>query len=90
MKAYEALVEWHWQGKCELLGGKPLPVPICPRQVPQGFLRYWAGFFGWDTDYLLRETLPSAWPCWPSVSSYVSFILRLNERYVFVIGEKTY
>jgi hypothetical protein len=25
-----ALVEWNWQGKTEVLGEKPVPVPLCP------------------------------------------------------------
>jgi hypothetical protein len=30
-----ALVEWHWQRKTEVLGGKPVPVPLCP-QISRG------------------------------------------------------
>jgi hypothetical protein len=29
-----ALVEWNWQGKTEVLGEKPVPVPLCPPQIP--------------------------------------------------------
>jgi hypothetical protein len=31
-----APVEWNWQGKTELLGEKPVPVPLCPPQIPHG------------------------------------------------------
>jgi hypothetical protein len=31
-----APVEWNWQGKTEVLGEKPVPVPLCPPQIPQG------------------------------------------------------
>jgi hypothetical protein len=29
-----APVEWNWQGKTEELGEKPVPVPLCPPQIP--------------------------------------------------------
>jgi hypothetical protein len=29
-----ALVEWNWQGKTEVLGEKPVPVTLCPPQIP--------------------------------------------------------
>jgi hypothetical protein len=31
-----APVEWNWQGKTEELGEKPVPVPLCPPQIPYG------------------------------------------------------
>jgi hypothetical protein len=31
-----APVEWNWQGKTEVLKGKPVPVPPCPPQIPHG------------------------------------------------------
>jgi hypothetical protein len=31
-----APVEWNWQGKTEELGEKPVPVPLCPPQMPHG------------------------------------------------------
>jgi hypothetical protein len=31
-----APVEWKWQGKTEELGEKPVPVPLCPPQIPHG------------------------------------------------------
>jgi hypothetical protein len=34
-----ATVEWYWQGKTEELGKKPVPVPLCPPQIPRGFTR---------------------------------------------------
>jgi hypothetical protein len=27
-------VEWNWRGKTEVLGEKPVPVPLCPPQIP--------------------------------------------------------
>jgi hypothetical protein len=32
----EPTVEWYWQGKTEELGEKPVPVPLCPPQIPLG------------------------------------------------------
>jgi hypothetical protein len=34
-----APVEWNWQGKTEILGEKPLPVPLCRPQIPHGLTR---------------------------------------------------
>jgi hypothetical protein len=31
-----APVEWNWQGKPEVLGEKPVPVTLCPPQIPHG------------------------------------------------------
>jgi hypothetical protein len=31
-----APVEWNWQGKTEVLGEKPVPVLLCPPQIPHG------------------------------------------------------
>ena len=35
----EAPVEWNWQGKTEVLGEKPVPVPSCPPQITHGLSR---------------------------------------------------
>jgi hypothetical protein len=35
-----ALVEWNWQGKTDVLGEKPVPVPLCQPQIPHGLTRY--------------------------------------------------
>jgi hypothetical protein len=34
-----APMEWNWQGKTEELGEKPVPVPLCPPQIPHGLTR---------------------------------------------------
>jgi hypothetical protein len=36
MNEYGALVEWYWQGKTEVMGGKPVTVPLCPPQISHG------------------------------------------------------
>jgi hypothetical protein len=36
---WRATVEWHWQGKPEELGEKPVPVPLCPPQISHGLTR---------------------------------------------------
>jgi hypothetical protein len=33
---WRATVEWYWQGKTKELGEKPVPVPLCPPQIPHG------------------------------------------------------
>jgi hypothetical protein len=33
---WRATVEWCWQGKTRELGNKPVPVPLCPTQIPHG------------------------------------------------------
>jgi hypothetical protein len=32
-------VEWNWQGKTEVLREKPVPVPLCPPQIPHRLTR---------------------------------------------------
>jgi hypothetical protein len=34
-----ATVEWNWQGKTEVLGEKPIPVPLCQPQILHGLTR---------------------------------------------------
>jgi hypothetical protein len=36
MSEYWATVEWYWQEKTEGLEEKPVPVPLCPSQIPYG------------------------------------------------------
>ena len=31
-----APVKWNWQEKTKVLGEKPVPVPLCPPQIPHG------------------------------------------------------
>ena len=38
-----APVEWSWQGKIEVLGEKPVSVPLFPPQIPHGLT--WDFFF---------------------------------------------
>jgi hypothetical protein len=33
------LVEWNWQGKIIVLWKNPVPVPLCPPQIPHGLTR---------------------------------------------------
>jgi hypothetical protein len=34
-----APVKWNWQGKTEVLEETPVPVPLCPPQIPHGLTR---------------------------------------------------
>jgi hypothetical protein len=36
MSEYGAAVKWQWQGKTDGLGEKPVPVSLCPPQIPHG------------------------------------------------------
>jgi hypothetical protein len=33
---WRATLECYWQGKTKELGDKPVPVPLCPPQIPDG------------------------------------------------------
>jgi hypothetical protein len=37
--AWRATVGWYWQGKFEELGEKPVPLPLCPPQIPRVLTR---------------------------------------------------
>jgi hypothetical protein len=39
ISVWRATVEWYWQGKTEQLGENPVPVPLCPPQIPHGLTR---------------------------------------------------
>jgi len=39
-----AVVEWYWQGKMEVLGEKPVPVPLGPPKMPHELAWHWT----WD------------------------------------------
>jgi hypothetical protein len=36
---WRATVEWYWQGKTEELGERPVPLPLCPPQIPHRLTR---------------------------------------------------
>jgi len=36
---YESLMEWYWQGNGEVVGGNPVPVPLCPTQISHSLTR---------------------------------------------------
>jgi hypothetical protein len=41
MNKYAPLMEGYWQGKPEHSDGNPVPVPMCPPQVPHGSICDW-------------------------------------------------
>jgi hypothetical protein len=59
-------VEWFWQGKSEVLGEEPVPVPPCPPQIPHGLVwdwnrasqKPWHGpfCFSWHTESTINLT----------------------------------
>jgi hypothetical protein len=58
----EALVEWNWQGKTEVLGEKPVPLPLCP---PHGLTRDRT----WTS--AVRDRRLTAWATWHGQHLYV-------------------
>jgi hypothetical protein len=56
-----ALVEWNWQGKTEVLGEKPIPVPLCPPQIPHGPTRILCGYVLCILRWILKESVRRAW-----------------------------
>jgi hypothetical protein len=39
MLVWRAMVECYWQGITEELGKNPVPVPLCPPQIPHGLIQ---------------------------------------------------
>jgi hypothetical protein len=37
--AWRATAEWYWWGKTKEVREKPVPVPLCPPQIPHGLTR---------------------------------------------------
>jgi hypothetical protein len=62
-----APVEWYWQGKTEVSGEKPVPMPLCPPQILHGLTRdrTRASMVGgqWLTAWAM------AWPIRPTYSN---------------------
>ena len=50
------MVEWYWQGKTRVLGGKPLPVSVGPPQILNGAAWNWTRFAGLTTWAMARPT----------------------------------
>jgi hypothetical protein len=55
-----APVEWNGKGKTEVLGEKPVPVPLCPPQIPRGPTRASAVRGRWQTAWAMAR------PTWTS------------------------
>jgi hypothetical protein len=41
MNEYGALGKWHWQRESKVQREKPVPLPLCPPQIPYGLARDW-------------------------------------------------
>jgi hypothetical protein len=56
-----ALMEWNWHGKTEVLGEKPVPVPLCPPQIPHESTRdfFSVSFFPFDPFCTFKSFCPS-------------------------------
>jgi hypothetical protein len=65
-----APVEWNWQGKIEVLGGKPVPVPLCRPQIPHALTQ--------------DRTRASDWHDLHFTDTY-AHIIRLNSEVAMLI-----
>jgi hypothetical protein len=52
---WRATVKWYWQGKIEEFGEKPVPVLLCPPQIPHVLTR------GRTWDFAVRGRRLTAW-----------------------------
>jgi hypothetical protein len=59
---WRVMVEWYIDGKTEELWEKPVPVPLCPPQIPHGLTR------AWTRASVVRGRRPTTWamigPVW--------------------------
>ena len=60
-----AQVEWNWQGKTEVLGENPVPLPLCPRKIA-----YDPGFFFLSRYFPLIHFVPLN----PSLLLHVTYV----------------
>jgi hypothetical protein len=56
-----APVEWNWQGKTEVLGEKPAPVPLCLPHIPHGLTRASAVRRRWLTAWTMARPNTRSW-----------------------------
>jgi hypothetical protein len=69
-----AMVEWYWQGKREELGEKPVPVPLCPPQIPHGLTQSQTRAFvmrGWWHNCLslgMASVIVTNWQLWTIIN----------------------
>ena len=69
MKEYEALAEWYWGGKAEVLGEKPVPVALYPSQIPHGLARDWTQASAASSWHLTTWTV-----VWPITTCYLVYL----------------
>jgi hypothetical protein len=63
-----APMEWNWQGKTEVLGEKPVPMPLCPPRIPHGLTRDGTRASAMGGRRLTAWAM--AWPsCWGYIAS---------------------
>jgi hypothetical protein len=68
-----APVEWNWEGKTEVLGGKPVPVPLCPPQIAHGLIRDRTRASAMEGRQL------TAWAMARPCTAFTGWILRITE-----------
>jgi len=72
---YEALVEWYWQGRTEVLGGEPVSGLLCQSQIPHGLPRY--------RNQAFTDQKPTTWYMSPPLTS----LLKTTGNYSHVFRE---
>jgi hypothetical protein len=65
-----ATVEWYWQRTTEKLGENPVPLPLCPPQIPHGLNRASA----------VRGRRLTAWATVRPTALHTHIICRMNNR----------
>jgi hypothetical protein len=63
LNGYGALLEWYWQGKSEVLGRKPAPLPLCPLHIPHELSWRWS-----NVSAVINQLLTDWAMAWPVLS----------------------
>jgi hypothetical protein len=82
---WRAMVEWYIIGKTRELREKPVPVPLCPPQIPHGLIWTWTWastvrgrqLTFWAMARLLHSVKQISGMTWPVITAYWSSILLL-------------
>jgi hypothetical protein len=76
-----APVEWNWQGKTEVLGEKPVPVPLHSPQIPHGLTR------DRTRASAVGDRRLTAWAmAWPSCALHLQFSNCVPQRFYMWSG----
>jgi hypothetical protein len=87
MSKYGTSVEWHLQRSTKGLGGKSVPVPLCPPQIPHGLPLQRAGASGVRSRRLTPSAMarPTVCSCWEDKEK-TSSITQEATWYFYITG----